>query len=99
MFRDLQQILRTAGIPLGDEELLDALWLVSRLPEAPDTPLAARLAAAQKAAQHLVEGAPPRPPTRLSRATTSRRRSRPVRTPPGTGPTPPAERRSLTPRD
>jgi len=48
MFREMQQILHTAGMPLGEEELLDALWLVSRLHQGPDTLLAAQLAAAQQ---------------------------------------------------
>ncbi len=48
MFRDLQRILRATGMPFGDEELLDALWLVSRLPQGTDTFLAAQWAVAQQ---------------------------------------------------
>lgn len=48
MFGELRQILRAAGMPFDAEELLDALWLASRLPQGPDTPLATQWANTQQ---------------------------------------------------
>lgn len=40
MFGELSRILTAAGVRLTDEELLDAVWLGSRLPRGHDAPLA-----------------------------------------------------------
>ncbi|WP_078893851.1 SAV_2336 N-terminal domain-related protein [Streptomyces sp. NRRL S-1022] len=43
MIRELERILRAAGVDLDDEDLLDALWLSRRLPRGAGTPLARRV--------------------------------------------------------
>lgn len=40
MLGELREILDAAGLGLGDDELLDALWLSTRLPQGRDAPLA-----------------------------------------------------------
>jgi nucleoside phosphorylase/tetratricopeptide (TPR) repeat protein len=77
MFRELQEILRTAGMPFGDEELLDALWLMSRLPQGPGTLLAALWAAAQQTTGRPSEHAVPGMDSRASRPSDHRATAQP----------------------
>lgn len=64
MFGELRQILRAAGMPFDAEELLDAVWLASRLPQGPDTPLAVQWANTQQ-----TNGGPEEPAAASSGAT------------------------------
>ncbi|MEU2158726.1 SAV_2336 N-terminal domain-related protein [Streptomyces sp. NPDC019396] len=66
MFRELREVLGAAGVPAGEVDLLDILWLAARVPSGPAAPLAV-LAAEEAAA-----GAPgPGDPTRAPGTDTS----------------------------
>lgn len=84
MFRELQHILSTAGMPFGDEELLDTLWLLSRLPQGPNTLLAAQWAAAQQTADRSTKPALAPPSNHISPSPPSRG-SNPGAGPPSSG--------------
>jgi len=43
VFEELRRVLDNPGLDLGDDELLDVLWLSTRLPRGADAPLARRL--------------------------------------------------------
>ncbi|MFD7613099.1 SAV_2336 N-terminal domain-related protein [Streptomyces sp. NPDC059828] len=49
MFRELREVLGAAGVPAGEGDLLDILWLAARVPSGPAAPLAV-LAAEEAAA-------------------------------------------------
>ncbi|MFH8937533.1 SAV_2336 N-terminal domain-related protein [Streptomyces griseosporeus] len=61
MFGELKRILEAAGLDSADEELLDALWLTTWLPQGPDAPLARHLRNAQGGEETVP--APERPPS------------------------------------